>query len=935
MIKRLTLLLVITVFTLQSFGQNFAKITGKILNEKNEPLPSATILIDNSSKGIQADIEGRYTLNLELGKKHTLTVSSVGYKTKIVSDVEVVSNLENTLDIILEQKIASGDEVIVRVTRKLESTNALISVQKNNTSLSNGLAADFIRRTPDKNTGEILKRVSGTSIQDNRFVIVRGLSDRYNSAMLNNAQLASTEPDKKAFSFDIIPSTLVDNIIINKTATPDLPGEFAGGLIQINTKDIPTKNFLNVGVSVGYNTQSTFNDFTSNQRGKTDWLGVNDATRNIPAGFVSTQSYRILGSNVTGQNQQFALGKLFNNTNYEQVKSTAAPIQSYNLTWGNATKFKNGGSFGTILSLIYRNSKQLYNVERRLNEQNGSININLFDDQNKYTVNGGAIANFTYIKGKHKVSFKNLFNQLFEDNFYNRTGFSNDRRQDINFYSSVLNRRSLYTTQLEGDHQITKSGIKFKWNGNFAYNWKTQPDLRTQSYFRPQGTNDAFEINDDDTRRFFSDLKDYSYGGNASLVIPFKVKSEKQSLKIGGSTLIRIRDFKSRIFRYDITDISQFDKTKATLPYNTIFAPENIGRNGFTINDFTNNQDKYFGASALDGAYVMFDNKIGKTRAVWGLRAEYFQQFLTTKDVTAKRIVVDTEKWDFLPSLNLTYSINNKNNLRFAFSRTVSRPEFREIAPFGFFDYENNYAINGNTSLKRGSILNGDIRYEYYPTAGEGITIGAFYKAFKDPIEFRLNPSSVLDRRNYEYQNADKAYTLGGELEIRKKLDFIGKAFDNFSLFSNVTVIQSKVTLASTSGAGAASTQNRPLQGQSPYLINVGLQYTSNNEKLTGSLLYNKVGQRMSLVGINDLGFPDVYENPRNQLDLQMAMKVLKNKGEIKLSWSDILNNNYLFYENTNDKKSYQSGTDRIFSRYTPGSTITLGFTYDFSISKK
>ncbi len=936
MIKRLTFLLAISLITIQSFSQNLVKITGKILNEKNEPLPNATILINNSTKGIQADVEGRFSLSLESGKKHTLTISSVGYKTKIVSDVEVMNNIENTIDIILEQKTSTGDEVIVRVTRKLESTNALISFQKNNTSLSNGLAADFIRRTPDKNTGEILKRVSGTSIQDNRFVIVRGLSDRYNSAMLNNAQLASTEPDKKAFSFDIIPATLVDNIVINKTATPDLPGEFAGGLIQINTKDVPTKNFLTVGLGLGYNSQSTFKDFFSNNRSKTDWLGFDDGTRSIPASFpASTQAYRILGANSTGQNQQFGLSKLFNNDVYEQVKSTATPIQSYNLTWGNAAKFKNGGTFGTILSVIYRNSKQLYTVERRLSEQNGAVNIQLFDNQNKYTVNGGAIANFTYVKGKHKISFKNLFNQLFEDNYYNRTGTSNDRAQDINFYSSVLNQRSLYTGQLEGDHQITKSGIKFKWNGNFAYNWKTQPDLRTQAYFRPQGTRDAFEINDDDTRRFFSDLKDYSYGVNGSLLVPFKLKNEKQSFKFGGSSIIRVRDFRSRIFRYDVSDISQFDKAKATLPYNTIFAAQNIGRNGFNINDFTNNQDKYFGASALNGMYFMFDNKIGKTRAVWGLRVENFQQFLTTKDLTAKRIVVETEKWDFLPSLNLTYSINNKNNIRLAGSRTVSRPEFREIAPFGFFDYENNYAVTGNTSLKRGSILNGDIRYEFYPNAGEGITIGAFYKSFNDPIEFRLNPSSVLDRRNYEYQNADKAYTLGGEFEVRKKLGFLGKAFETISLFSNVTVIQSKVTLATTSGIGTATTQNRPLQGQSPYLINVGLQYTSINEKVNGSLLYNRVGQRMSLVGISDLGFPDVYENPRNQLDLQLAKKVFKNKGEFKLTWADILNNDYLFYENINAKKSYQNGTDRVFNRYTPGTTITLGFTYDFTLNKK
>jgi TonB-dependent receptor len=939
MLQRFTLFFTALFLTFNVLAQTTIKLSGRVLNEKNEPVSGATVLIEGTGKGNPADIEGRFSLNLEPGKKYTITISAVSYDTKKISDVEVGTNLDNTLEVVLllSKKNELGGVTVTASSRRQENTNALLSFQKNNTALSSGLAADFIRRTPDKNTGEILKRVSGASIQDNKFVIVRGLSDRYNAATINNAQMTSTEPDKKAFSFDVIPAALVDNIVINKTATPEFTGEFAGGLVQINTKDVPTKNFLNVGFSIGLNTQSAFKDFVSNERNKTDWLGYDDGTRSVPSAFPKNpQAYRILGSNPTGEQEQYRLSRLFNTDVYRQQQSTAGPIQSYNIAWGNAARLKNGGSFGTVVSLQYRKSKLLYNVERRLSEENGNLNIQLFDAQNKYTVNTGAIANLTYVKGKHKVSFKNLYNQLFDDNFYHRTGVSVDRGQDINFYSSVLNQRSLYSGQLEGEHQLTQSGIKLKWNGNLSYNWKSQPDLRTQAYFRSTGSGSDFEINDDDTRRFFSDLKDYSYGANGSLTFPFTLAKDKQTFKVGGSTLIRIRDFKSRIFRYDVSDISQFDHSKASLPYDQIFLPGNIGDNGFIINDFTNNQDKYFGVSALNGMFGMFDNKFGEhTRLVWGVRVENFQQVLTTKDVTAKRVVVETEKWDVLPSMNFTYTVDRKNSIRVSASRTVSRPEFREIAPFSFFDYESNYAVNGNTELKRGSIINGDLRYEFYPKAGEGITIGAFYKSFDDPIEFRLNPSSVLDRRNYEYGNADKAYTIGGELEIRKNLEFISAAMKAFSVFTNFTYISSKVTLPSISGSGTAVSQNRPLQGQSPYLINFGLQYNSENGIYSGSLLYNRVGQRLSLVGLNDLGFPDVYENPRNQMDFQLSTKIMKRKGELKLTWADIFNNDFLFYENVNSKKSYQSGTDRIFSKYTPGSTITLGFTYDFSIDGK
>ena len=326
--------------------------------------------------------------------------------------------------------------------------------------------------------------------------------------------------------------------------------------------------------------------------------------------------------------------------------------------------------------------------------------------------------------------------------------------------------------------------------------------------------------------------------------------------------------------------------------------------------------------------FGMFDNKIGGiTRLVWGLRVENFQQFLTTRDVTSKRVNVLTEKWDFLPSFNLTLSPNNKHNIRLAGSRTVARPEFREIAPFSFYDYELNYSVNGNPDLTRTAVTNADIRYEFYPRGGEAISIGAFYKDFRDPIELRLDPSSVLDRRNYGYSNADKAYSVGAELEIRKGLDFIGEAFSNFNLFSNITYIYSKVTLQ------GSVTSTRPLQGQSPYLVNLGLQYNSRQGGWSGSALYNRMGQRLALVGNQD--FPDVYERPRDQVDLQLAKKIMKEKGELKLTWSDLLNPANYFYENVDSRKAYSAGTDRLFNAWKPGSTITLGFTYDFNLGKK
>jgi len=921
--------------SLLTYAQN-NWITGKVTNERNEPLPGVSVKIIGHNGGTATDVDGRYTLQVSPGVSYELEFSAIGYVTKKVHDIFISQGLEE-MNIVLETAAKSIEAVVVRSTsRRQENTAALLSFQRNNISLSSGLAADFIKRTPDKNTGEVLKRVSGASLQDNRFVVIRGLSDRYNSAMINSAHLPSTEPDKRAFSFDVIPSSLIDNIIISKTATPDVTGEFAGGVVQINTKDIPARDFLSLGISIGFNTQSAFKDFVNNRRNPTDWLGYDNGNRAMPRGFPgSAQAYRLLSSSTTGVEKQVELSKLFNNGAYLERKNIALPTRTFSITWGNRNRLKNGGTFGTVISLQYRNSMLKSHVQRLLHQNDGEVLLELVDDQNRFNVTAGALANITYAKGNNKLSFKNIFNQLLEDNYYIRTGISNDRFQEINFRSSVFNQRSLYSGQLEGDHQITATGIRLRWNGNFSYNSKSQPDLRTSAYFRSKGTYLSFEHNDDDTRRFFSNLKDISYGASGSLNFPFIFKGEKQSLKLGGSAQIRVRNFKSRIFRYEPASILQFDASKNFLPYDKIFDPSNIAMDGFKLLEFTNNQDKYFAASARNGIFGMFDNKIGKIfRLAWGLRLENFQQFLTTKDVSAKRVIIETEKWDLLPSFNFTISPSIKHNLRISGSRTIARPEFREIAPFSFFDYEANYSVNGNPGLKRTTISNGDIRFEWYPDGGEAITIGTFYKKFNDPIELRLNPSSVPDRRNYEYANAAEAYSIGVELELRKGLDFINVDLETFNVFANITYIYSEVTLESTSGSGGLFKSSRPLQGQSPYLVNLGLQYNSRNAIWTGSLLYNRAGHRLALVGINDLGFPDIYERPRDQVDLQLSKRILNKKGEIKITWADLLNPAFYFYENVDSKKAFTHGTDRMFQTYNPGSTISFGFTYDFNLGK-
>ncbi len=918
---------ILVLFALTGFSQ--AKINGKIVSANNDLLSGTSVKIEGATaRTMASDVEGRFSIVVKPGK-YTITFSRVGYQTKMVEDIEVKLGTPVELDVVMDPKTTTT-EVVVRSSVRKETTNALIAFQKNNTAMSSGLAADFIRRTPDRNTSDVLKRVSGASIQDNKFVIVRGLSDRYNQAMLNNALMTSSEPDKKAFSFDIIPASMIDNIIINKTATPDLTGEFAGGLVQVNTRDIPVKNMLNVSVSMGYNSQSTFQPFTSNTRGSSSWLGYDGGMRSLPASVPSVEQFRSLPDD-----KKIAITRDFNGDVYTENTRKADPITTLSLAWSNTKRFKNDAKLGSIISVYYRNASIIYdNVERGRFEQVRTPIFSGTEVQNKYSVNVGVMANFSYVKKGSKISFRNLFNQVYEENYLNRTLDNVGRLQTVSLRSNFLNQRTLFSTQIEGEHLLSKTkGIKFTWNANGSYNGKTQPDFRTAQFARNSSTPNApMSLDDDDTRRFFSDLKDYSTGLNGALLIPFSNGALKQSVKIGASTLLRFRDFSARTFRYRTAN-NNVDITK---PFNTAFQQANIGANGLYLEEQTQNTDKYFGISALNSGFVMFDYRVSPSlRVIWGARAEFFEQFLSSRDLALKRVRVNTEKWDFLPSLNITKTINTKNQIRLSLSQTVARPEFREIAPFQFFDYESIWGIGGDTTLKRTSILNADLRYEYYPSSGEMISIGVFTKKFTDPIELRMDGGSNGDRWLFSYTNAASATLVGAEVEIRKNLDFISQRLKDFTFIGNATVLDSKVLLNTIQAGGKQATQNRPLYGQSPYLINAGFQYTGTS--WNASILYNRSGPRLSLVGDpNGAGFYDIYEKPRNLLDFQIAKKVMKNAGEFKLTVSDIFNNKFAFYDNPSSKAGYNFAQgDRINYAYTPGTTVTVAFSYDINFKNK
>ena len=912
------------------FAQGTGKIAGTVSDAKTgETLIGVSVKITGTTRGVGTDVDGKYLLSGLTTGKYTVEVSYISYATKKITDVDVKTGVVTTLNVTLDESSSQTlNQVVITGSYKQESVNSLLLQQKNSPRISSGISAEVIKRSPDRNTSEVLKRVSGASIQNNKFVVIRGLADRYNSSMLNNSLLPSTEPDKKAFSFDIIPANLIDNLIIHKTASPDLPGDFAGGIVQVITKDVPDQDFLNFTTSFGYNTQSTFKDFLGNDRGKYDYFSFADGSRDLPSTFPkSFQEYNPL--NVS---QKAQLSKQLSNPYAEQVY-TALPSQNHQINYGKRTDFKDGSSLGSVVSLSYRNSQSISPVQRN-DYQNDfrDIYYDYNDSQYAFNTSVGVLANITYKKGKSKYSFKNLFNSVLDEVYTDRTGFNTNIDANLRFNNSDLTKKTIYNTQLEGDHQFGKADQKINWNLSYSLINRYQPDLRS-IYYRQIGDSDSevYNVVDRNSRRFFSSLKENNFSGQVNYTLPFNFFSKKSTFKTGLLSMYKSRDFSARIFNYlfNSSGSASMDNYLLSLPKESIFAQENINSNGgFILSDFTSNTDSYQAQTLLNAGYLMVDNKFGaKSRLVWGARIENYYQNIDYLDLSGTYRSFDQTFTDILPSVNYTYSLTDKTNLRASVSRTVSRPELRELAPFAFYDFVAQTSTLGNPTLQRGTINNADLRYEIYPKAGETLTFSVFYKDFNNAIEQALDEGGTPERRQINFTNIGKATSYGVEVDFRKKLDALGGVFfRDLTAFANASYIKSDVELNSL------GLNSRPLQGQSPYLINAGLQYSNEKSGVSVTALYNRIGERIALVG-NSL-IPNIWENSRNVIDFQVSKKLLKNRAELKLNVGDVLNQNSIFYLNMDDKNSYNSNIDKQYISTSFGTNFTLGFSYNFSLSK-
>ena len=892
-----------------------AKLSGKVTNDKNEPVAGASVLIEGTKTGTSTSLDGSFSLSLTIGKKYSLKISAVGYGEKVIGEVEVIAGQVNELNIVLEVQAKTGEGVIVKSSARKESVNAMISYQRSTSSVAQVVSAEAIRKSPDPNTGEVLKRVSGISLQEGKYIIIRGLADRYNQTMVNGALMSSTEPDRKTFSYDIFPSSTIENIIVNKTAVPELPAEFSGGLVQLTTKEIPSQPFMNIGIGTGVNLQTIGKDFYTYKGGSLDFLGVDDGTRALPNGFPVVRGKFAPVS----ETEKYAYAKMFKNI-WAVQKQTGAPNASFNFNGGWSSKGGEKNKWGFIYALTYTKKNKTIKQNRTFQDQTGQI-IQDFDDS-KYSqdVQIGVLGNISYqLNNNNKLSIKNTFNINGSDYTLLRNGQNIDAGNDIRSQELAFRSNYYYTGQINGSHFITKPGLKVNWIGSFTSLYQSTPDLRRLAYVKPIGAPANEYIASiqnglpslSSGTRFFSDLIDYVYGGNADIAKTFKWLGQNQTAKAGYMFQYKDRTFASRPL-----GVTQFGANAdlLKLPADKIFVPENFGPGKFILGEINNRNFDYLATGTLHAAFLQSDNQFSsKWRLVWGVRMEKFSQSLDGTNNSNRPVTINTGVTDFLPSANLTYKANAKTNFRFAASQTLIRPEFRELAPFEFFDFELVAGIKGNENLQRTKVTNLDLRYELYPQAGELITAGVFYKYFQNPIEPFLNQTGPVTF-NIGYANAPKASAFGVEADVRKK---IGK---KFTATSNIAYIYNQVQFEKGS-----ILKNRPMQGQSPYVVNLGVEFApSTNSTITA--LFNQNGRRIYFVGLNE--FPSVWEAPRPLFDMQWNQKLMKGKADLKLSVTDVFNARAIFYQDVDDDGTFKTGKDFEFRKFNSGTNINIAFTY-------
>ena len=864
--------------------QQLIKIIGIVVDSNTDtPLPDVTIRVTDTQIRATTDETGAFSLELPIGT-HKIQASASFYNTYTIADLRVkAGETPEPIRVPLVAQVVKLDAIKMPVQLSQSSERGLLEQRMRSSRIEDNISTEEISRLPASSAGEAIKRVTGVSIVGGRYVFVRGLGERYSNTLLNNVEIPSPEPNRRVVPMDIFPASLLASLQTVKTFSPDQPGGFAGGSVQVFTKDFPEELTMSLSMSTGFNTQATGEEGLTYPGGDYDFLGFDDGSRQLPS-IIQDQAAdvpirergRFTPVGFTPAEIQ-AFGQSFENI-WSPERQPLPINQGYKFSLGNSNTIF-GKQLGYLGVISYGNSHsygtQVRNAFRiGLNETLSPVTS--YDvERSGNEVDWGTVLNTSLrFSPEHLISLKMLFTHTAENETRTWAGFNADRNTDMRSTRLRYVERQLFSGQLAGAHDFNfgepvlegpePPEVSMEWRLTYSRAARDEPDTRENIYEdRGDGTFVFRDVTQSGSRFFFH-LEDDEYNARAD----WKVRIGTEGLfKFGGLLRDRARTFDVRRFRFLPSDQVDATVNLSDQP-EILFQTQNIAPRVFELRESTRSTDNYLADHNIYSGYMMLDLPLSaKWQVMSGVRLESSDQTVTTYDpfaATRKEIEANLQTLDWLPGLNVTYRLTERMNLRLAASRTITRPDFRELAPFEFTDFVGGRTILGNPELERTQVDNFDFRWEAFPQIGGVLAVSAFYKRFQKPIEQIVQPQAEV---RITYENAEGAHNYGLELEARQNLGVLTDALRKFSINTNAALISSQVVLPEDVGIQTSS--ERPLQGQCPYIVNVFVGFEDPTWGISSAVAYNIFGRRLSEVGNH--GAPDVYEQPRGQLDASFS----------------------------------------------------------------
>ena len=900
-------------------------LKGKVIDrETGEALTGATLSLPQVGRSAVSDAEGLFHFSGLGQRNYTLNVNLLGYQKQSLTVRP--AQTDTLLLIYMESSTGNLGTAVVSVTKKRNTEVAAVAQQQQSLVVQSGIAGAQIRRTQDKDAGEVIRRVPGISIIDQKFVMVRGLSQRYNNVWINGAAVPSSEPDSRAFSFDIIPSSQIDNLQIVKSPAPEYPADFSGGFILLDTKEVPGVNTTTLSFSAAANDQTHWRTAHFGRGGGLSWLGFAGSNRGLPGGIKG--ALPTLGNGIIDP-----VAASFDN-DWRVKRMKPAADASFSLDLNRSRELGGGGLLSVLAALNYFNSYKTY--RQMENSLFGAYDLahdrsnylrQSTDDQYNHDARLGALLNLTFLPsgGQGRYEWKNIFNQIGKERFTSREGINaqSDNERGAEYYFSS---RTTYNTQLTGKYVWQRS--RMDWNAGYAYAGRRLPDRHR--YTLDDALCEGIQLTTgNEVNREYTQLDEHI--GSASVNYRLKLEGGKFEPTLFGGAFAeyRSRKYQTRSFIYG------WDPQQNRLPQGfqrmdiatLLSGTEHLGADGLYLLDDTHLTDDYSGKQLTASGYASALLPFGALKVYGGVRYERSRMELVsnTRDYERSPLSHFYDADGFFPSLNLTYSLTPRQQLRACYGRSTNRAEFREVSASVYYDFDLASSVQGNPDLKPCHVDNLDLRYEFYPSEGEQISVAAFYKHFDSPIEWTYTVAGGTDLV-YSFQNAAGANSYGVEIDLRKRMDFLG--LPQWTLVANGSLIHSRVNFAETQ-----HWKSRPMQGQSPYLLNLGLFYA--NKGWAASALFNRIGKRLIGVGRSlgstddqTVNIPDSYEMPRSVLDLSVSYTL--GAFTFKVGCKDALAERVVFkqFNEVTQTDGSHKTVEEVTRRYRPGRSFSLGVSW-------